>query len=168
MSWPDLINFRRAAFPGLDVLFRDRIKFSFEKYENEFAGVKKGVWPAEFRSQLKAKENVYVNNFAALKYVGSEDRVYEQGSYAYRPEGRFGKWQVHLILFPHVEGTAVVAHREPSPLAKVDDGILQGIVGGLRHYFAPPDEHQPEEGKRIARELLDLDTDANFKGIRNS
>jgi len=68
-------------------------------------------------AELRGMENVYSRNVAALKWRLTEDgeRVYERASYAYVPDGFFGKRQYHLRLWPHRDGVAVWAHYELNP-----------------------------------------------------
>lgn len=128
----DLYRVRQAALIPLDDWVPRGWKLTTRFRESEYVG----VWhtPIEdARRHLKGLDNVYVNNFASMKYMtpkyaplkrdgdsrqgGTPKRVYEHGSYAYRPDGRFGKWQIHVRLFPHPNGCVVGAHREVNALS---------------------------------------------------
>ncbi|WP_017344594.1 hypothetical protein [Halorubrum sp. T3] len=76
--------------------------------------------PSEVRAELRSMERVYPNTLASIQYDVDEEtgeRVWEVGSYAYRPEGFFGMWQYHVRLTPAAGGreTRLWAHYERSP-----------------------------------------------------
>lgn len=115
----DLINTRRKVWPLIERYDRDVIGTEIFAVgvirQSEYAGVLP-TSVGRARRKLKGMTKVYANNAAALKYVERDgERSYEQGSYAYRPDGFFGKWQLHMRLFEHEDGTALFAHWELNP-----------------------------------------------------
>jgi len=59
--------------------------------------------PEVVREELRSMEQVYPNTLASIQYTVDEEtgeRVWEVGSYAFRPEGFLGSWQVHVRLTP--------------------------------------------------------------------
>ncbi len=106
-----------------------------------------GVWeipPAEARRRLTS---TYEFSQQVRAYLHAYERNgamrYEQASCAYRPEGFFGPWQLHVRLFPtEHNGTALWCHWERNP-----------NVAPLAHLRQ--DGYDPAEGKRRLRELLD-------------
>ncbi|RLM60044.1 hypothetical protein, partial [Halorubrum sp. Atlit-26R] len=73
--------------------------------------------PSEVREEFRSMERVYPNTLASIQYdVVDGERVWEVGSYAYRPEGFFGMWQYHLRLTPADGGrqTRLWTHYERS------------------------------------------------------
>ncbi len=105
-----------------------------------------GIWavsPAEarrrladygFRPQIRAYLHAYERN-GAMRY--------EEASYAYRPSGVFGPWQLHVRLFPTHRGeTAVWCHWERNP-----------TVAPLAHLRQ--EGYDPKEGKERLRALVD-------------
>ena len=138
--WPDLWRFRRAVLPVLDRLadgdydeqldaVDERVGVDLEAaaeqlpektgvplQAREFVGTIDAA-PAEVRAELRSMERVYPNTLASIQFdVVDEERVWEVGSYAYRPEGWFGMWQYHVRLTPAAGGrkTRLWAHRERS------------------------------------------------------
>ncbi|MEA5387132.1 hypothetical protein VB779_08725 [Haloarculaceae archaeon H-GB11] len=151
----DLWRLRTALFPAGERLL-PRLRWTGPTFEQEFVGVLDEP-PADIRDQLRAMGDVYPCNAAKAKYHGVDgERVYAVGSYAYRPEGFFGQSQTHIRLFPHVDGTALICHWETSP--------WHDPVG---HYGNADGEWDAEKGVAIARDLLDVDTDASIAGIGN-
>lgn len=155
--WPDILPIRRAVWPLIEkydtaILGHDIFAVA-EIRPREFAGVMKKDVQAT-RKHLRSMSNIYPNNAAALKYMESErgHRVYEHGSYAYRPDGIFGKWQLHIRLFPHENGTALFTHWELNPLHSP-----------RKHYGGVNLDDQ--KGVKKARRMFDLDEDATLDGI---
>lgn len=113
-TWPMLSGLRRSIMPIIEQI--DESTLAVEPIEKkEFAFVVK-IPVDKFSRQLHNSENVYANNLASLKYIETDDgKVYERRSYAYRPNGRFGTWQLHYRLFEHEKGTAIFVHWELSP-----------------------------------------------------
>ena len=74
--------------------------------------------PAVVREELLGMERVWPNTLASIQYTVDEagERVYEVGSYAFRPEGFLGSWQYHVRLTPADDGrkTRLWAHYERS------------------------------------------------------
>jgi hypothetical protein len=102
--------------------------------------------PDEVRRHLRGQPDVYPGTLASLQWTAIDgERVLEAGSYAKRPEGLFGKWQVHVRVFP-VPGapsqSRIAAHQELNPWC-----------APIRHYRAV--ELDVEAGAREARALLD-------------
>ena len=87
-----------------------------------------------FRPQIRAYLHAYEQ--------GGTMR-YEEASYAYRPRGTFGPWQLHVRLFPARSGeTAVWCHWERNPTVSPFAHLRQ-------------DGYDPAEGKRRLVELMD-------------
>jgi len=122
--WPDLWRVRRAALPVLDRLadgdydeeldvVDDHVGVDLEAAADAlpektglllnartFVGTIDAP-PSEVRAELRSMERVYPNTLASIQFdVVDGDRVWEVGSYAYRPEGFFGMWQYHIRLTP--------------------------------------------------------------------
>ncbi|OYR68167.1 hypothetical protein DJ78_14580 [Halorubrum ezzemoulense] len=140
--WPDLWRFRRAVLPVLDRLadgdYDEELDVVDERVEIDLEAAadalpeKTGLQlnartvvgtidapPSEVRAELRSMERVYPNTLASIQYDVVEEtgeRVWEVGSYAYRPEGFFGVWQYHVRLTPTADGrTRLWAHYERSP-----------------------------------------------------
>ena len=138
--WPDLWRFRRAALPIVDRLadgdYDEQLdivdqrvgsdvealvaelpeKTGLPLQAREFAGTVDAP-PAVVRDKLREMERVYPNTLASIQFddVGGE-RVWEVGSYAFRPQGFLGSWQYHVRLTPADDGrkTRLWAHYERS------------------------------------------------------
>ena len=158
--WPDLWRFRRAVLPVVDRLADCGYDEELERVD-EHVGVdleaaaeqlpeKTGVplqerelvgtidaSPAEVREELRSMPRVWPNTLASIQYdVADEERVWEVGSYAYRPEGFLGMWQYHVRLTPTANGqTRLWAHKERSAWRQP-----------VRHYHA--DGWDADEGVR--------------------
>jgi len=139
--WPDLWRARRAVLPIVDRLadgdydeqldvVDDRVgadldelaaelpeKTGLPLQAREFAGTVDAP-PAVVRDKLREMERVYPNTLASIQYTVDDagERVYEVGSYAFRPEGFLGSWQYHVRLTPADDGrkTRLWAHYERS------------------------------------------------------
>ncbi|AGN33830.1 hypothetical protein HALG_00042 [Halorubrum virus CGphi46] len=139
--WPDLWRFRRAALPIVDRLadgdydeqldvVDDRVGADLEALAEqlpektglplqarELAGTMDAP-PAVVREELLGMERVWPNTLASIQYTVDEagERVYEVGSYAFRPQGFLGSWQYHVRLTPADDGrkTRLWAHYERS------------------------------------------------------
>ena len=77
--------------------------------------------PAEVGAELRSMERVYPNTLALIQYVVDEEaaeRVYEVGSYAFRPQRLPSLQQVHPRLTPIDPGTQTAQwdHEEFSAL----------------------------------------------------
>ncbi|MEZ3163263.1 hypothetical protein ABNG03_00175 [Halorubrum sp. RMP-47] len=74
--------------------------------------------PAQVRAELRSMERVYPNTLASIQFdVVDGRRVWEVGSYAYRPQGFLAVWQYHVRLTPAPDGgTRLWAHYERSAL----------------------------------------------------
>jgi len=106
-----------------------------------------GVWevpPHEARSRLEAEYGFRQQIRAYLHaYERNGDIRYERASCAHRPDGFLSGWQLHVRLFPALDGeTAVWCHWERNP-----------NVSPLAHLRQ--DGYDPEAGKRRLLELLD-------------
>jgi len=144
--WPDLWRARRLVLPVLDRLaddeyddeyddeldvVDDRVGLDLEAAADalpEKTGLRLNTRtlvgtvdapPAEVREELRSMERVYPNTLASIQYDVDEatgERVWEVGSYAYRPEGFFGMWQYHIRLTPAAGGrqTRLWVHYERS------------------------------------------------------
>jgi hypothetical protein len=138
--WPDLWRFRRAVLPVVDRLADGDYNAELDSVEEHTAidvsaaadalpektGLplqareKVGVLdapPGDVREELRSMPRVWPNTLASIQYaIVDDERVWEVGSYAYRPEGFLGSWQYHVRLTP-VDGgqkTALWAHYERS------------------------------------------------------
>ena len=140
--WPDLWRARRAVLPVLDRLadgdYDDELdsieghtaidvsaatdalpeKTGLPLQAREFVGTIDAP-PRVIREELRSMERVYPNTLASIQFDIDEEtgeRVWEVGSYAYRPEGFFGMWQYHVRLTPAAGGrqTRLWAHYERS------------------------------------------------------
>jgi hypothetical protein len=120
--WPDLWRARRLVLPVLDRLADGEYDDEIEAVEGHTAidvsaatdalPEKTGLQlntrtfvgtidapPSEVRAELRSMERVYPNTLASIQFdVVDDERVWEVGSYAYRPEGFFGMWQYHIRL----------------------------------------------------------------------
>jgi len=136
--WPDLWRARRLVLPVLDRLadgdydeeldvVDDRVGVDLEAAADalpEKIGLRLNTRtlvgtidaePSEVRAELQSMSRVYPNTLASIQYdVVNGERVWEVGSYAYRPEGFFGMWQYHVRLTPAASGreTRLWAHYE--------------------------------------------------------
>ena len=142
--WPDLWRARREILPLVAKLGTGQFDDELEPLDNrtdvnldalteqvpektrlplqsvEFAGTVDAP-PSVIRDELRAMERVWPNNLASIQYdVASTSeggpRLYEVGSYAFRPQGILGSWQIHIRLTPADNGrrTRLWAHRERS------------------------------------------------------
>jgi hypothetical protein len=142
--WPDVWRLRRRVIPAIEAAIPPLFAVGWAGKE-QFVGVLDAS-PDEVRRHLRSRPDVYPGTLASLQYYnGSTGRVFEVGSYAKRPEGLFGKWQVHVRVFP-VPGepsqSRIAAHRELNPW-----------YAPVRHYRAV--EFDVEAGAAEARALLD-------------
>jgi len=138
--WPDLWRARRAVLPVLDRLadgeldneldvVDDRVGVDLEAavdalpektglplQAREFVGTIDAA-PSEVREELRSMPRVWPNTLASIQFeVVDGSRVWEVGSYAYRPLGFAGAWQYHVRLTPAAGGrkTRLWAHYERS------------------------------------------------------
>ncbi|MDB2283673.1 hypothetical protein PM038_00085 [Halorubrum ezzemoulense] len=140
--WPDLWRARRVVLPVLDRLadgeYDDELdvveghtaidvsaaadalpeKTGLQLNERTLVGTIDAP-PSEVRAELRSMERVYPNTLASIQFDIDEEtgeRVWEVGSYAYRPEGFLGRWQYHVRLTPAAGGrqTRLWAHYERS------------------------------------------------------
>lgn len=96
-----------------------RVKFVLPANDHEYVGSVE-MTPAEFRRELLDVPNTYRAHLSSCKFRRQgRRRVYEAGSYAYRPGGRFrGDWQYHVRVYDLPgEEIAVYCHREYNPWA---------------------------------------------------
>jgi hypothetical protein len=140
--WPDLWRARRLVLPVFDRLADGDYDEEIEAVEGhtsidvsaaadalpEKTGLQLNARtlvgtidapPSEVRAELRSMERVYPNTLASIQYDIDEEtgeRVWEVGSYGYRPEGFFGMWQYHVRLTPAGDGreTRVWSHYERS------------------------------------------------------
>ena len=72
--------------------------------------------PAAVHRHPQSQPDVYPRTLASLQWTAIDgERVLEVGSYAERPEGLFGRWQVHVRVFPVPGESAksrIVGHQE--------------------------------------------------------
>lgn len=136
----ELNTLRRTLCPLIEKVAPQVMAYK-EASDREFVGVVDKSVEAT-RWWMHSQKNVYANNAAALKYYEVDgEHVPERGSYALRPDGRFGEWQLHYRLFPHEKGTALSVHWELNPLVRPVD-----------HYNGH--KWSPHQGKQKAREHL--------------
>ncbi|AXR76266.1 hypothetical protein [Natrarchaeobaculum sulfurireducens] len=106
-----------------------------------------GVWdvsPATARDRL-IEDYDFSQMIRAYLHAYERDGtvLYEVASCSYRPSGVFGRWQLHVRLFPTPEGkTDVWCHWELNP-----------NVAPIAHLRQ--EGYDPEEGERRLRELLE-------------
>jgi len=147
----DLNKFRRVVVPiferNEERWFGGDIMFSKEAQNASYVGVIRDRSVEDVVAELRSIQNVYSRNLAALKWRKdpSGARVYERASYAYVPEGFFGKWQYHVRLWPHDDGVAVWAHYELNPW-----------VRPASHYDG--EGWEVERGAEWVHENFDVDT----------
>ena len=123
---PDLWRVRRVMFPTLDRVVPERIYGAFVSHTlpREYAG----VWdssPKQIRQQLRERPDTYPDNVAAQRVTTDGHALadhaivtplYACGSYAYRPDGFFGRWQLHVRLYATTDRrTAAFVHWEQNP-----------------------------------------------------
>lgn len=173
--WPDLWRLRRAVFPVLDRfadgdyddeldVVDDHVGVDLEAAADslpEKTGLRLNTRtlvgtidapPSEVRAELRSMSRVYPNTLASIQYdVVDGERVWEVGSYAYRPEGFFGMWQYHVRLTPAAGGrkTRLWCHYERSAWR-----------APVRHYRS--EGWSAEEGVREIASLFA--SDRRFKG----
>ncbi|MFC5278657.1 hypothetical protein ACFPM1_07800 [Halorubrum rubrum] len=138
--WPDLWRFRRAVLPVVDRLADGDYDEELDVVEghtaidvsaatdalpektglplqaSEYVGVLDAP-PGDVREELRGMPRVWPNTLASIQFdVVDGERVWEVGSYAYRPQGFLGSWQYHVRLTPADGGqkTALWAHYEKS------------------------------------------------------
>lgn len=115
-----------------------RIKWAYTLHEREYVGVIDR--PPEEVEQLLWEHGFTRNPLAAYKTLS--DETGEVGSWAWR-ESLFADSQLHVMLFPAREGTAVYAHVEPN---------AQNPFTALDHYRGVG--YNPQEGAELCRNLL--------------
>lgn len=180
--WPDLWRARRVVLPVLDRLADGDYDEEIEAVEGHISidvsaaadalPEKTGLQlntrtlvgtidapPSEVRAELRSMERVYPNTLASIQYDIDEetgDRVWEVGSYGYRPEGFFGMWQYHVRLTPAGDGrqTRLWAHLEKSAYRHPVDhynGVRWNAEKGVREFqsifasdprFTPADQSE--------------------------
>lgn len=95
-----------------------RVKFVLPANDHEYVG-ELDTTPSEFRQELLAVPNTYHAYLSSCKFVGHDSgtQIYEAGSYAHRPNGRFrSDWQYHVRFYDLPgSGIAVYCHREYNP-----------------------------------------------------
>jgi len=139
-TWPDLWRARRIVLPRLgrfgegDYAVVDELDDRVEAVgveaardavpdktrmglrDEEFVGVLDAP-PDIVREEFREMPRVWPEWLASIQYeMRDAEKVYEVGSYAYRPQGFLGMWQVHVRLTPRDDGrkTALWAHWERS------------------------------------------------------
>lgn len=106
-----------------------------------------GVWDVPAEEARRRLVETYGFNQMVRAYLHAYEYSgrlrCEVASCSYRPDGRFGKWQLHVRLFPTDDGkTELWCHWERNP--------NRSPIQHLRQ-----DGYDPEEGKRRLRSLLD-------------
>lgn len=180
-------RFRLILFPILDRVVPDRIHpyFVAPMHPAEYVGVW-DVDAAEARRRLRAMDHTYPAVAAAQRRLTPATRlsqrtgvslagppVYAHGSFAIRPDGRFGEWQTHVRLVPTTDGRVTLwAHRERNPLAYPkrhldEDGFdIDTGVGTIRDLF--PVTRVPLADITLTNDLTDTmaDTTSDTKTKR--
>jgi len=139
-GWPDLWRFRRAVLPVVDRLadgeYDEQLDIVDDHVDVDLDDLVAGLPektglplntrtlvgtidapPTEVRAELRSMERVYPNTLASIQFdVVDGERVWEVGSYAYRPQGLLGMWQYHVRITPAAGGrkTRLWAHYERS------------------------------------------------------
>lgn len=140
--WPDLWRVRRAVLPIVDRLADGDLdkeldvidehvgvdleaatdalpeKTGMPLQAREFAGTIDAP-PSQVRAELRSMPRVYPATLASIQYeIVDGSRVWEVGSYVFRPRGFLGKWQYHIRLTPADGGrqTRLWPHFERSAL----------------------------------------------------
>lgn len=159
--YPDLNTFRRTVVPLFErneqKWFGRDIMFTKEAQDVCYAGVIEGAEVDDIVSQLRAMDNTYPCNLAALKYRWVDgQKIYERASYAHRPDGFRGKWQYHVRLFDYDGDVVVFAHYELNPWHSP-----------YEHYTATHgDTWLPHKGIEWVHEHIEgVDPTAAFDGI---
>jgi len=116
---PDLWQFRRTVLPAVAALDHRLIpsKTTLRLQPRERVGVIDAP-PSVVRAELRDRDRTWPCNLASLQWDHRVDGVrnWEVGSYAERPGGWLGRWQIHVRLTETDDGrTALWAHREYSP-----------------------------------------------------
>jgi hypothetical protein len=175
--WPDCWRFRRAILPVVDRLadggYDEQLdvvdkrvgvdleaaaealpeKTGLPLQAQEFVGTIEAP-PSEVRAELRGMERVYPNTLASIQFdVVDGERVWEVGSYAYRPEGFIGMWQHHVRLTPAAGGetTRLWAHYERSAWrapVRHYNGVGWDADRGVREFasqFASDDRYIPSD-----------------------
>lgn len=86
-------------------------------YKREFAGTL-DMTEEELHKRLFSADKTYPVYLAAAKYIEVDGkRIFQDGSYAYRPDGFFGKYQYHVRFFvnPKTDVIEVYCHYELNP-----------------------------------------------------
>jgi hypothetical protein len=79
--------------------------------------------PAEVRAEFRSMERLYPNTLASIQYdVVDGDRVWEVGSYAYRPEGFFGMRDITSGTTAARAGTRMRAFGRPRRCSRQTSG----------------------------------------------
>jgi len=145
--WPLLSKLRRGILPFLhnEVMAREGGYAAREQRDSEFA-VRLHMSLSRVHKLLRSADNVYPNNFASIKYRYIDGKKqYESSSWAIRPGGIVGKYQIHLMIYSNDDGTTdVYAHFELSP-----------IPNPVRHYKGSPGVWSIDRGVARARDLFE-------------
>jgi hypothetical protein len=173
-------KFRRTVVPIVEKpveKWLDRDIICKRAQDFTYVGVIRGRSVDTVAAEISSREKHYPVNLAALKwresthsgyqkdgdkFIGPDSevvdslprkhRVYERGSFAYRPDGWAGKYQYHVRLFPHERGTAVWAHYEINPW-----------YDPKAHYAGV--DWMPKKGRDWAVANFDIDTTVSKDGV---
>lgn len=115
-----------------------RVKWAYTLHEREYVGVIRK--PPEEVEQLLWEHGARRNPLAAYKTLS--DGTGEIGSWAFR-ESLFAENQLHVMLFPAREGTAIYGHMEYSSI---------NPFTALKHYQGQG--YDPEAGAKQLRQKL--------------
>jgi hypothetical protein len=109
-----LHNIRVKLILPIQIRLPERIICSV--HTSDFVG-NLNLQPEEFREWANSQEKVYRNFLSAVRWRPKEGkRQKEIGSWAFRPEGRFSRYQYHLSPIKDGENLALYCHREYNPV----------------------------------------------------
>lgn len=146
-EWPLLNNLRRKLLPFLhEVILEPAGEYAArEQYEKEYVGTY-DTHVDKLHKLFRSHSKIFPNNFAAIKYLedDSGERHHEHSSWAWRPGGLTGKFQVHLMVYKLPKGrTEIYAHWELNP-----------IPNPIAHYKGSKGAWDIHKGVEKARNIL--------------
>jgi len=146
--WPMLGSLRRGVLPYV-AIWMENTKFSkvFEvtrKIRKEEKVGTYNITPSGINRVFRSHRNIYPDNVAKLKWrMHNNHKQFEFASWAYRPEGFLGLFQIHLIVFDNENGSIdLYAHFEFNPYARP-----------IRHYLGGG-EFSAKKGVEQAKEIM--------------
>lgn len=146
--WPMLGPLRRGVLPYV-AMWMESTKFSkvFEvtrKITKEEKAGTYNITSTGLNRVFRNHPNIYPDNVAKLKWREYNGyKQFEFASWAYRPQGFLGMFQVHLIPFDNENGSIdLYTHYEFNPYARP-----------IRHYLGGG-EFSPKKGVEKAKEIM--------------